>query len=242
MIKMIYFLISWWNIYPLDLWHYASRPHVVINFFETILSWPVIHLVVRWGISHFFTATRIQPRSGGKRTKNKRTIWAWVDSKCKKGHFLTLHSLCICILSRACISSKLQHATRNANLSLTVFLTAPGLYLTPTALFCCPLSTALCVSLRQLTSLGSFSNSLSGFSRTCLSSPTSGLVRDLKSKPVVWFRAKTDKGVVCLVDHPHSVANLLILLVEKTSVVTNFFMVHNELFQRFTASFLLLWS
>ena len=44
-----------------------------------------------------------------------------------------------------------------------------------------------------------------GFSRTCLSSPTSGLVGDLDFKPFVWFRAKTDKGIVCLADHPHSV-------------------------------------
>ena len=74
-----------------------------------------------------------------------------------------------------------------------------------TGFFCCPFSTA---SLRQLPSLGSFTNSprqSPGFSRTCLSSPTSGLVGDLESKPFVWFRAKTDKGVVCLVDHPHSV-------------------------------------
>ena len=35
-----------------------SRPSVLINFFKTILSWPVIHLVLRQGISHFFMATR----------------------------------------------------------------------------------------------------------------------------------------------------------------------------------------
>ena len=29
--------------------------------------------------------------------------------------------------------------------------------------------------------------------------------RDLESKPFVWFRAKTDKGIVCLADHLHSV-------------------------------------
>ena len=32
--------------------------------------------------------------------------------------------------------------------------------------------------------------------------------RDLKSKPFVWFRAKTDKGIVCLANHLHSVTNL----------------------------------
>ena len=29
--------------------------------------------------------------------------------------------------------------------------------------------------------------------------------RDLESKPFVWFRTKTDKGIVCLTDHLHSV-------------------------------------
>ena len=43
---------------------------VLINFFETILSWPVIHLVVRWGISHFFMATR--NTTEGVREKKKR--------------------------------------------------------------------------------------------------------------------------------------------------------------------------
>ena len=96
--------------------------------------------------------------SGRKRTKNKRTIWAWVNSKSKKGSFVTLHSLCICILTLACICAKLLQATRNANSSLTVFLTAPGLYLTPTALFCYPLSTApLRLPSPTPLSLGSFS-------------------------------------------------------------------------------------
>ena len=39
---------------------------------------------------------------------------------------------------------------------------------------------------------------LSGFLCQLLSSPTSGVIRDLESKPFVWFRAKTDKGIVCL--------------------------------------------
>ena len=48
------------------------------------------------GITHFFTA------QGRKRTKNKRTIRAWVNSKCKKRSSVTLHSLCICRLSLTC--------------------------------------------------------------------------------------------------------------------------------------------
>ena len=32
--------------------------------------------------------------------------------------------------------------------------------------------------------------------------------RDLESKPFAWFRAKTDKGIVCLADHLHSVTKI----------------------------------
>ena len=134
--------------------------------------------------------------SGRKRTKNKRTIWVWLNSMCKKRSFKTLHSLCICRLTLACIYAKLLQATRNANSSLTVFLTAYGLYLTTTALFCCIVDCLL-----RLPS----PNHLSGFLFKLLSSNTSGLVGDLESKPFVWFRAKTDKGIICLADHPHSV-------------------------------------
>ena len=62
--------------------------------------------------------------SGRKKTKSKRTIWAWVNSKCKKGSFVTLHSLCLCRLSPAYICAKFLQATRNADSSLTAFLTA----------------------------------------------------------------------------------------------------------------------
>ena len=62
------------------------------------------------------------------------------------------------------------------------------------------------ISLRQLFSLGSFSN-CAGLPRTCLSSSTFGLVGDLESKFFVWFRTKAYKGIVCLADHLHSVAH-----------------------------------
>ena len=77
---------------------------VLINFFETILSWPVIHIVVSAGVFHISLWPQEYNRGcGRKRTNDKRTIWAWVKSKCKKGKFVTLHSLCICRLTLACI-------------------------------------------------------------------------------------------------------------------------------------------
>ena len=161
-------------------------------------------------------ATRIQPRKWGK--KNKRTIWAWVNSKSKKGGSVTLHSLCIYRLTLACIFCEISTKQKGMLTHLDwSSLTAPGLYLMPTGLLCCPLSTApLSVPLANCLLWVPFSNSPLWRSLAPLSwlrsdlpfSPTSGLVRDLDSKPFVWFCAKTDKGIVCLADHPHSVTLL----------------------------------
>ena len=160
--------------------------------------------MVRWGISHFFTATRNTIEGVGE--KEQTNTIDLVSSKCKKGSFVTLHSLCICRLTLACIlrkiSTKLLGMPTHLWLSSSLLLNSSPHRLLSSAVRC---QLPLCVSLRQLTSLGSFTNSLSGFSQTCLSSPTSGLVGDLESKPFVWFCAKIDKGIVCLVDHPHSV-------------------------------------
>ena len=88
---------------PDRVWQYPSRPPVLTNFFETILSWPVNHLVVSAGAFHISLWPQKYNRGNGrKRTKNKRTIWAWVNSKCKKGSFVTLYSLCICRQSLTC--------------------------------------------------------------------------------------------------------------------------------------------
>ena len=67
------------------------------------------------------------------------------------------------------------------------------------SLSCRPVTTAVqCqlatrVTLRQLHSLSSFVQLVfTSYFRSR---------RDLESKPFVWFRAKTDKGIVCLADH-----------------------------------------
>ena len=70
---------------------------------------------------------------------------------------------------------------------------------------CCPVSTALSIVHRQLPSLSSFFQ-LS--SRVLL--PTSGHAEISSPKPFVWFRAKTDKGIVCLADLLHSVTKVSI--------------------------------
>ena len=123
--------------------------------------------------------------SGRKRTNNKWTMWSWVNSECKKGGSVTLHSLCICRLTLACISSEISTKllgmpthpdwpsltasfcwpllTLDCKLILSVFLTA----LVSSTVHC---RLPLCVTLCQLPSLSSFFQlSLSG-----VPLPTSG--------------------------------------------------------------------
>ena len=57
------------------------------------------------------------------------------------------------------------------------------------------------VTLRQPPSLSSF---VQLSDRRSL--PTSGHAEISSQKPFVWFRTKTDKGIICLADHLHSVS------------------------------------
>ena len=132
-----------------------------INLFKPFQVLVGDHLVVSTEVSqYFFTAQEIQSREWEERTKNKRSIWAWVNSSARRLCCDTLHSLCICRLTLAWISSKISSKL----LGMPTHLdwpspTAAGLYLMPTGLFCCPMSTAHCPSpssCRQLPSLGSF--------------------------------------------------------------------------------------
>ena len=76
---------------------HPSRPSVLISFlkpFQVLAgdtsSGPLGHFTFLYGHKKYNRG------NGRKGTKNKRTIWAWINSKCKKGEFVTLHSLCIC--------------------------------------------------------------------------------------------------------------------------------------------------
>ena len=85
----------------------------------------------------------IQSREWEERTKNKRTIWARVNSSARSLSCDTLDSWCICRLTLACISSEIS--TKLPGM-LThpdwPSLTASGPYLIPTVFFCSPVSTA----------------------------------------------------------------------------------------------------
>ena len=90
-------------------------------------------------------------------------------------------------------------ATRNANLSWSLFLHCSGPYLMPIRLSAVRCQLATRITLRQLPSSQSLCLTL------WLAFPSYFRSRrDLESKPFVWFCAKTDKGIVYLADHLHN--------------------------------------
>ena len=114
-----------------------------IIFFKPFQSWPVNHLVVPIGVSHIsLWLQEIQSREWEKRTKNKRTIWAWVNSSARRSSCDTLHFWCSCRLTLACIYSEIS--TKLSGMPIhpdRPSLTASEPYLMPTGLFCCLVST-----------------------------------------------------------------------------------------------------
>ena len=187
------------------MWHYPLRPPVLINFFETILSWPVIHLVVRWGISHFFTATR--NRTEGVGEKDKRTNEQYGLGSTQSARRVVLWHCIPC----AFVDYRGRVFARNfykllgmpthlwPSSSLSLDSTSHRLH-SSAVRYRLP----LCVSFRQL--LSGFLYQLALWLLSDLPFlPSSGLVGDLEFNPFVWFRAKTDKRIVCFADHPYSV-------------------------------------
>ena len=84
---------------PFFSWGYKcddthSAPEYV-NFFKPFHFLAGDQLVVPIGATHISSwLQETQSREWEERTKNKRTIWAWVNSKCKKRSYVTLQSLC----------------------------------------------------------------------------------------------------------------------------------------------------
>ena len=156
-----------------------------------------------WGITHFFMATRNTIKGvGEKGTTNKRTIWAWVNSSARRLSCDTLHSFCICRLTLAWISSEISTKLLGmlTNLdwsSLVLLLDSISCRLVssavrcrlPTALLRLPLLTAFCRFLPPTPLWLAFPCPLPVASRS-------------RAQAFVWFRAKTNKGIICLADHP----------------------------------------
>ena len=116
--------------------------------------------------------------------------------------------LCICRLTLTCILRKISTKPRGILTHLNwSSLTDTGLSLMPTGLFCpgvdCPLP--FCVSRRQLPPVGSF------FQLAVSSLSDLPFLPHFRSRPrsrvqaFVWFRAKTNKKIVCLAHPLHSV-------------------------------------
>ena len=139
----------------------------------------------------------------GVEEKEQRTNEGLGQLKCKKVKLWHSAFLCIRRLMLTCIhreiSTKLLGMPTHLDWSS---LTDAGLSLMPTGHFCCQVSTANSPSASPVANWLLWvllSNSL-------LRSLTHFRFRgDLDSKSFVWFRSKTDKGIVCLADHLHSV-------------------------------------
>ena len=152
------------------------------------------------GIAHFFTATSNTIKGvGGKRTNEQHE--PGVNWKCKTRSCETLYiPVSIYRLTLAWIfsetSTKLLGMPPYPDQSSSVLWTLSHANLS----LCCPVSTALSVVRRHLPSSQSLCLTLWLAFASYFRSRG-----DLEFKPFIWFRAKTDKGIVCLANHLHSV-------------------------------------
>ena len=148
------------------------------------------HLAVPIGVSHISSwLQEIQSREWEKRTKNKRTIGAWVSSKCKKRSYVTLHSLCICRLSLACSFCEISTSHEECWLILTGL---PSLILDPIS--CWLVSSAVRCRLPTATRRHPSPTLLSGFLLPTLWLAFSYLLPAAsrsRAQAFVWLRAKT---------------------------------------------------
>ena len=184
-----------------------------VNFFQ--LFYFGDQLVVPIGALHISSwLQEIQSREWEERTKNKRRIWAWVNSKCKKRSYLTLHSLCICRLTIAWISSENSTTHEERWLILTGL---PSLHLDSLSWdwsFRCPVSTSSATLRRP--SPTAFSEFLCPAPHW-RSLPTSGRVEISSPNPLSGFAPKQTKGssawrTTYMVSHTHTHTHIYIYI------------------------------
>ena len=183
------------------------QPPEYVNFFELFHFLAGDQLVVPIGGHRTFLYgyKKYNRGSGRKRTNEQNKQYEpGVNSKCKTRSYVTL---CIPVsiyrLTLAWISSENSKTHEECWVILTRL---PSLLWTsshPTGLSAVRCRLATRVTLRQLPSSSSF---VQLPSRVPL--PTSGHAEISSPKLFVWFRAKTDKGIVCLADLLHSVTIL----------------------------------
>ena len=121
----------------------------------------------------------------------------------QKGSYVTL---CICRITLAWVSSENSTTLLECRFILTRL---PSLLWTSSH----PTGLSALVSIghsRHPSPTASSSSFIQLFSLIPL--PTAGLAEILSPKPFVWFRAQTEKGIVCLADHLHSVTYIYIYI------------------------------
>ena len=158
------------------MWQYPRSPRTYqLLWYNSVLAGD--HLVVPIGVSHNSLRHKKYNRvSERKRTKNKRTIWAWVNSSARRLSCDTLYSLCICRLSLMC--NFFCEISTSHEESWLILSGLPSLLLDPiscrlvSSAVRCRLPTALYVTLRQLLLWDPSSN----FSLSRVPWPTSGLL------------------------------------------------------------------
>ena len=146
------------------------------------------------GIAHFFTLQEYNRGSGRK--KNKRTKHLGL-TRVQKRSYVTL---CMCRLTLAWVTSENSTTLLECRLIFTHCgwtVSHADWSLCSGADWSLASPFANCQLLSPFVSF-SYSRYL----------PTSGHAEISSPKPFVWFRAKTDKGIVCLADHLHSVTHV----------------------------------
>ena len=140
------------------MWQHPRRP--TPNYLKVVkpnFSWPVSLVFFLISDQGYYTFHYRYSKHNWEEKEQTNKHGLGSAPSARKGVCDTLHSPCICRLSRACILRETsKKATWNANSSLTVFyhclllLTIFPLdcYLTLTGLFCPPLSTGSLSSLR----------------------------------------------------------------------------------------------
>ena len=182
------------------MWRYLFGPHTLHQ-----LLWTIPLLYGRWltsgsdrGNAHFFTATsNTIEGTGGKKEQTNKILG--VNSSAE-GELC--NTLCMCRLTLAWVTSE----TSTKQLECRLILTQSS------SLSLDPISCRLASLLRCLVSTAPVrvpSPTASSFfcpTNSLLAPPsTSGHGGISSPKPFVWFRAKTDKGIVCLAGHLRSV-------------------------------------
>ena len=153
-------------------------------------------LVVPIGVTHISLPLK-EYNQGNGRKENKRTKRLGLTQAQKESYV----TLCMCRLTLVWTLAKLPQSYWNADSSWLDLLSLVWTLSHADSSLCCPVSTGPRVTLRRLPTSQSLFVSLSDWRPLT----TSDHVEISGPKPFVWFRAITDKGIVCLADHLRSV-------------------------------------